>query len=256
MRTIRKFPRKKKTLKRGIPVSRVIPDILIMKVIQIYVTSESRLIFNKKCKVLIKSILSEKDKIKNTNTKSHITKKTLRVDYVKKCNDIYDGFKEGLDAKQRGGSGYLERLTSKGDQPITGNDFAKTLEDITSVMESMKYIDDTRGVKDGLTLLNYFQGNDWDLKNYIKYNILPKYFSLFPLYVNVPGLINKVNDLPTIVSLYYADQKIKQESSGMNPEDIAKPGFVSNLANSINTAQSKFYRAKSMTSLNTLLTGL
>ena len=39
-----------------------------------------------------------------------------------------------------------QRLTAKGDEPITGNDMAKVLEEITTILGDLQYLDDAPNV--------------------------------------------------------------------------------------------------------------
>lgn len=167
---------------------------------------------------------------------------------------------KNLDSILKGGqtSGpYLQRLISKGDEPITGNDMAKTLEEMVTILSDLRYLDDAKGAYGPTVLLNYFMGNDADLKSYLRYRLLPKFVKLnqFPPQIAFGELYSRWDNIVDLLNLYKNDRKIKNEwavSKGLKSEDVLKETFIDKLASKVDSADQKFQKLKMAKSGNLL----
>ena len=203
---------------------------------------------NKKEKITIEEIYKyKKDNIKNKSKKKKINK--LKIKKTKKKNKLFD-----LKGGEAGEDGpYLQRLTGKGDEPITGNDVSKTLEEILEILGDIRHLDDFKGAKEPTVLLNYLNGNQESLKSYLRYSYAPKFYSLSPPMLNIKKIYERWDNIVDVLNLYKHDKKIKNEwavSKGLNPKDVLKPTFIDNLADKIDAIDTKYQSFKQKTNLN------
>lgn len=167
--------------------------------------------------------------------KQHKTRITLPKHVAKNIDVLYAEFekyyKESQDAadyEQLGGAiipggdnkppgvvggPYLERLTSKGDEPITGNDLAKALEEISTTLGNLQYLQDDggsvfRGVN---TWLNYFNGNPYPLKEYLRYYFAPQFYRPFPPGINFSEIYKRISNITDLLSTYSDDKHIHKQ---------------------------------------------
>lgn len=148
----------------------------------------------------------------------------------------------GADDKPPGvvGGPYLERLTSKGDEPITGNDLAKALEEISTTLGNLQYLQDDggsvfRGVN---TWLNYFNGNPYPLKEYIRYYFAPQFYRPFPPSINFSEIYKRISNITDLLSTYGDDKYIHKQylvekgyTSGQTLKRSTFDKFVNQLSN-------------------------
>lgn len=152
---------------------------------------------------------------------------------------------------------YLQRLTTKGNEPITGNDIAKTMEEIITVLSDLRYLDDAQGAYGPTVLLNYFMGDTNDLKAYLRFKLLPNYVKTngFPS-IEFKKIFERWDNITDLLNLYKNDKKIKNEwavSQGLKPADVLKPTFIDKLATKIENADQKYQKLKAIKRGNLLM---
>lgn len=184
----------------------------------------------------------------------------LNKKIIKKYNLNKKNKFKNIDSILKGGQTngpYLQRLISKGDEPITGNDMAKTLEEIMTILSDLRYLDDAKGAYGPTVLLNYFMGNDADLRSYLRYRLLPKFIKVnqFPPQIAFGELYSRWDNIVDLLNLYKNDRKIKNEwavSKGLKSEDVLKETFIDKLASKVDSADQKFQKLKMAKSGNLL----
>ena len=162
----------------------------------------------------------------------------------------------GGDNKPPGvvGGPYLERLTSKGDEPITGNDLAKALEEISTTLGNLQYLQDDggsvfRGVN---TWLNYFNGNPYPLKEYIRYYFAPQFYRPFPPGINFSEIYKRINNITDLLSTYSDDKYIHKQylvEKGYAADKILKRSAFDNFVSKLSDLDNQYNK------INMLRTG-
>jgi hypothetical protein len=147
---------------------------------------------------------------------------------------------------------YLQRLTTKGDKPITGDDMAKAMDEIITILNDMQYLQEDGG---SITmpinaLLNYFNGNTEPLQYYLRYYKGPQFYSIFPPNINFSNILQRFDNIIDVLNIYKNDKQIKQRYAveyGLKPESVLNEtpfdkivGKIDNLDQKIN--QLKQYR--------------
>ena len=203
---------------------------------------------NKKEKMTIEEIYKyNKNNIKYKSKKKKISK--LKIKKTKKKNKLFD-----LKGGEAGEDGpYLQRLTGKGDEAITGNDVSKTLEEILEILGDIRHLDDFKGAREPTVFLNYLNGNQDSLKSYLRYYYAPKFYSLNPPMIHIKKLFERWDNIVDVLNLYKNDKKIKNEwavSKGLKPEDVLKPTFIDNLADKLDAIDTKYQKFKRRTNIN------
>lgn len=166
-----------------------------------------------------------------------------------KFKNINSILKGGDDGFNDNGGPYLQRLTKKGNLPITGDDISKTMEEIITILSDLRYLDDAKDAYGPTVLLNYFMGNEEDLKNFLRYRFLPKFVKVnqFPPKIEFGELYSRWDNIVDLLNIYKNDKRIKNEwavSKGLKPEDVLKPTFIDKLADKIDAADLKFQKFK------------
>lgn len=83
--------------------------------------------------------------------------------------------------KQQSGGYYFKRLEEKGEEPITGSDITRLLDEIQGITANLRYVPEGRKLGMTDTLINLFRGDEESVKSYLKFFILPKFYGLWPL---------------------------------------------------------------------------
>ena len=156
----------------------------------------------------------------------------------KKLNKLKGGEVEGP---------YLQRLTTKGDKPITGDDMAKAVDEVMTLLDDIQYLDDAPNVKGFNALLKYFNGDPQGLKTHLRYVIGPQFYSTFPPSINFGKIFERWDNIVDILNAYKNDRKIKLQfavDKGLKPEDVLKPTFLDKFADRLDAFDQKFQKAK------------
>ena len=196
-----------------------------------------------------KKCFSKDDKI-DRKTKSVSTKSKDNTKKIKNKTKSNKGktkrSKKRVNVK---GGAYLQRLEDLGDKPITGDDLRQSLDEITEILDSLKYTPKGTDMKPFSMFLNLFRGNDYDLNYRIQMQEAPQYFEYFPPSLNIKNILTLLPDLVEYITIYRKHRQFVNEylvSTGqLRKEDIkptelelaaqkfqdAKDTFDSNLSN-------------------------
>ena len=162
--------------------------------------------------------------------KRSINKKSIKKKSKKKS--IVKANKQKTKSKYKKsikGGAYLQRLEDLGDKPITGDDLKKSLDEITEILDGLKYTPKGRDIKPFSMFLNLFRGNDYDLNYKIKMEEAPQYFEYMPPSLNIKNIITLIPDLVEYITIYLNHRKkVKEylvETGQMKPEDIEPNSF-------------------------------
>jgi hypothetical protein len=129
---------------------------------------------------------------------------------------------------------YLQRLTTIGDQPITGNDMAKALEEIITVLNDMQYLQQDGGpnIRGFNVLLNYFNGDTENMKYFLRYYFAPKFYSMSPPFLNFDAIGKRLDNIIDFLNVYKNDKRIKNQFSvetGVKQAGVLQDTFADKL---------------------------
>ena len=175
---------------------------------------------------------------KTKTNKTHITSSKTKKSHVTSSKKLLGGDIKGP---------YLQRLTTKGDEPITGDDIARTIDEITLLLNDLQYLDDAPNVKGFNALLQYFNGNTTGLQNYLKYELAPRFYSTFPPSINISKLYDRWDNIVDILNAYKNDKIIKLQfatDKGLKPDDVLTPTFLDKFTDKLNNIDNKYQRFK------------
>jgi hypothetical protein len=169
---------------------------------------------------------------------THLHKKTKKN--AKLNTTLYKSFvdSEPNNNLQSGGVApagpYLQRLTTIGDQPITGNDMAKALEEIITVLNDMQYLQQDGGpnIRGFNVLLNYFNGDTENMKYFLRYYFAPKFYSMSPPFLNFDAIGKRLDNIIDFLNIYKNDKRIKNQfyvESGIKPAGVLQDTFADKL---------------------------
>lgn len=160
-----------------------------------------------------------------------------------------------LDKKQKksikkinvgGGNAYLQRLMNKGQEPVTGNDIAQTVQEISEFLQNLRYTPEGRGSTGFQVIYDLFTGNDMALEYYFKFDLLPKYASFFPPKLRINAILPQLESIAEYLTLYTAHRRtVRQgmvESGELKEEDI-KPDMIDKLSEQAMTARYALLKA-------------
>jgi hypothetical protein len=185
---------------------------------------------------------------------------------VKAATRLWAIYRAKLDkpAEQKGGAmmeggPYLQRLTDKGDQPITGYDFAKALDEILIILSSLQYTKDMRGPLTLIDLtrgLEWFRGNDMPLKYYLRYYWAQKFYGIYPPHINVSEIIDRWDNLVDFVNMFTDDKRIRREwanEQGIPVKETEKDRFMQEFARKFDAADRAFMSTRMQLNLRNLM---
>lgn len=230
-------------------------DLYDNYILIVFLDSKNKTDFLSKIKLL--SLKIDNYKLSKTELRSYkLLYSELMKRVKRKCKHINTRkLKTASSILKLGGSQtsgpYLQRLISKGDQPITGDDMAKTLEEIITILSDLRYLDDAKEAYGPTVLINYFMGNTDDLKSYLRYKLLPNFVqtNTFPPKIEFKKLYDRWDNIVDLLNLYKNDKKIKTEwavSQGLKSQDALKDNFIDKLAGTIDAADQKFQKYKAL----------
>lgn len=168
-------------------------------------------------------------------------------------------------SRHKGGF-YFKSLEEKGEQPLTGNDLAKLLDEIQQFFYNAQYTTEGQFLQDTNAVLGMLRGDLGQFKGLLQYRIFPKYYSPFPPFIkwneSAPGrgdgiktaiLQRKYEDIPDYLLAYQSYLRSRDEylvEKGMKSPSVLNKdlyqGFFNKLANSLDQNIQKFqqYRNK------------
>lgn len=157
------------------------------------------------------------------------------------------------------GGPYLQRLTEKGDKPITGYDFAKALDEMMTMMSSLQYTKDFSGrpmfLSDITRGLDWFRGNDWGLKYYVRNYWSSKFYSLYPPSINIGEILSRWDNIVDYLNMYTDDKRIRREYAnemGYPVKETEKDRFLQAFARKYDMADRMFMQTRNKMNLRNL----
>ena len=197
------------------------------------------------------------------NNKS-IHKNTTDKELIVFFNTIYEQSKIIYETKlnkntiiNKGGY-YFKNIEDKGDKPVTGNDMAILLDEMQEFFSSAQHTDEGAFIKSPNTLISLFRGDTDAFKNYVIWQILPKYITMIPPFIkwDAIGKIfkdKKYEDIPDYLLAYQSYMRSKDEylvEKGLKSPDVLKKdlytGFYDKLANSMDQNIMKFQKYRNL----------
>lgn len=154
--------------------------------------------------------------------------------------------------KTRGGF-FFKDLEDKGDQPITGNDVVKFLDEIDSFVYNAQWTSEGAFLRDPYTLFNILRGNVDAFKSYVTWHVLPKYYQLYPPFIKWSGIQEiidtKWEDLPDYLLAYKTYNRLQNEylvSKGLkDPSEVkGDDNFFTKFANKLDTSIQQFQQVR------------
>lgn len=114
------------------------------------------------------------------------------------------------------GGFYLRSLEGKGDQPITGTDLTKMLDEMQEFFYNAKWTEEGEFLKAPDTLISLLRGDTDTFKYYILQQVLPKYYNIYPPFLNFKAIgkaieNRKYEDYPDYLLAYINYQKLKNQ---------------------------------------------
>jgi len=157
------------------------------------------------------------------------------------------------------GGPYLQRLTEKGDKPITGYDFAKALDEMMTMLSSIQYTKDFAGrplfLSDVTRGLDWFRGNDWGLKYYVRNYWSSKFYSLYPPSINIGEILSRWDNIVDYLNMYTDDKRIRREYAnemGYPVKETDKDRFIQAFARKYDMADRMFMQTRNKMNLRNL----
>ena len=252
----------KQTRKQEKKVSKYMNNIVKYNTLMIYHSSKNKKEFTEKCMLMFKNYpSSSKSTIKVLcNELYNIFKNyekggkpsTTSTKKIKHLNKLIENSINGKKSKKllKGGEAtgpYLQRLTTKGDKPITGDDMAKVVEEITTLLDDVQYLDDAPNVKGFNALFKYFNGDPMGLKQHLRYSLGPQFYSTFPPMIHVSKIMDRWDNIVDLLNAYKNDRKIKLQfavEKGLQPSDVLQPTFLDKFADKLDAFDQKFQKAR------------
>jgi hypothetical protein len=158
------------------------------------------------------------------------------------------------------GGPYLQRLTEKGDKPITGYDFAKALDEMMTMMSSLQYTKDFSGrplfLSDVTRGLDWFRGNDWGLKYYVRNYWARNFYSLYPPKINIGEILSRWDNIVDYLNMYTDDKRIRREYAnemGYPVKETEKDRFLQAFARKYDMADRMFMSTRNKMNLRNLM---
>ena len=177
------------------------------------------------------------------------TKKAPAVDDMKLTANLEDKNQAGGQTPMYEDGPYLQRLTSKGDKPITGNDVSKALEEISTILNDLQYLQEDGGpvIRGFNVLLNYFNGDPYPMKSFIRYYFAPQFYSTFPPSINFGAIGKRLDNIIDFLNIYKNDKRIRSEyavEQGRSPQTVLKVGFFDKLTEKLDTLDQNYNKFK------------
>lgn len=188
----------------------------------------------------------------------------------KKLNEVYNFvinqrkiIKQEIKKVKNGGY-YLKRLEEKENQPITGSDLTRLLDELQGITSNFRYAPEGKFLGKADIMINLMRGDEESLKSYFKFFILPNFYKLFPIphlinifgvdktkppndYVGKTPLWERYEDIGDYLLTYQAYQRAKNQyyvDKGMVSPDVLNPGFMEKLTEDIDKVASSYSMAK------------
>jgi hypothetical protein len=169
--------------------------------------------------------------------------------------------------KAKGGF-YFKSLEDKGDQPLTGNDLVKLLDEIQQFIYNAQYTEEGQFLQDTNAVLSMFRGDLTQFKGLLNWRIIPKYVTIVPPFLNWDNIKEAINrrkyeDIPDYLLAYQSYLRSRDEylvEKGLkSPKVLGKDrytGFFDKLSHSLDVNILKFQQYRNFATGNSgFLTG-
>lgn len=177
---------------------------------------------------------------------------------IDKQNEISKHSKHSKYSKKQKGGFYFKSLEEKGDQPLTGSDLARLLDEMQQFFYNAQYVDEGKFLQDTNALISMFRGDLGQFKGLLQYKIFPQYYSITPPFLKFDNIKKafeekKYEDIPDYLLAYQTYLRSRDEylvAKGLKSPKVLEQGrykgFYNNLANSLdkNITQFQQYRNK------------
>lgn len=175
------------------------------------------------------------DKFEKNNYKNHQHNRhlhfiiTLNTPYFLQKYIHIDRMISNKKMRLQNGGVYLLGLENKGEQPITGNDLNRALDEISSLLTRLQYTPKGSELKSTNLIMDLLRGDQQALYNYVKIYELPKYVSYLPPSLNLTNILNDIDQIPALYGIYkqYMNDinQYKVETGELDPKDIKPDKF-------------------------------
>ncbi len=131
------------------------------------------------------------------------------------------------------GGFYFKNIEDKGDNPITGADITKLLDEMQQFFYNAKYTSEGAFLDDTDTILSMLRGDVNQFKVFLQYKIFPKYYKPYPPFINWEGVkeaikTKKWEDLPDYLLAYQSYLRSQDEylvEKGLKPASALNKGL-------------------------------
>lgn len=160
------------------------------------------------------------------------------------------------NGKHNGGF-YFKSLEEKGDQPITGADLTRLLDEMQQFFYNAKYTEEGKFLQDTDTLLSMLRGDVNQFKGILQYRIFPQFYSAYPPFIKWDAIYSEIiekrrwEDLPDYLLAYQSYLRSRDEylvEKGLKPPSILQrdlyTGFYNKMSNAINDNIYTFQNAR------------
>lgn len=146
------------------------------------------------------------------------------------------------------GGFFFKNIEDKADQPITGADITRLLDEIQQFFYNAQYVEEGQFLRDTNTVLSMLRGDTQQFKSILQYQIFPKYYSPFPPFIKWDAIkqdffmkdLPKWHDIPDYLLAYQTYLRLRDEylvEKGVkSPAVLSKDlytGFFDKAANSL-----------------------
>lgn len=157
--------------------------------------------------------------------------------------------------KYKGGF-YFKNLEDKGDQPLTGTDLTKLLDEMQQFFYNAQYTQEGEFLRDTNLLMSMFRGDAGQFKYYLQYRILPQYIQVTPPFIKWDGFkkaldTKKYEDLPDYLIAYQSYMRSQDEylvEKGLKSPSVLNKdlytGFYDKLSKSLDVNIQKYQMAR------------
>ena len=145
------------------------------------------------------------------------------------------------------GGFYFRSLEDKGEQPITGADLSRLLDEVQQFFYNAKQTEEGKFLRGTDTILSMLRGDVNQFKGVLQYQIFPKYYSTRPLSINWNNIYDEIinqrkwEDIPDYLLAYQSYLRSRDEylvEKGLKPPSVLQKdlytGFYNKMANSLN----------------------
>lgn len=169
---------------------------------------------------------------------------------------------------EHNGGFYFANIEDKGDQPVTGNDISQLLTEIQDFFYNAQYTREGEFLIGPNRILSLLRGDTSIMESYLKYVIIPQYFTFRPPFFNWNNIKEWIygrrwEDIPDYLLAYKSYNKLHDEyliSKGeKSPDALNKglyTGFFDKLANTLDQRIQQFQRYRNYATLRQPLIGI